>query len=230
MKQEIPKDAVFERWAALPGEMCFVPGRIRRAREIMAAVQPGKATVGFSWGTVGLLDVLRAAVEHVGNGGECVLSTFQMHQGAVAGLKWMVETGMVSRVSLLVDRMKWHRSPALVVALQELSGGRVVMFKTHAKFIGIRGARGEILCMSSANFSAAPRIENYCIFSGPGVSDCAFDLWEECAKICEPGRIPTYAESQRHVEEDPDQHGPAFLMREAALNSLGGLFEDLDLL
>lgn len=91
------------------------------------------------------------------------LSTWCMAGEDVNDLREWHRRGLVGRVDLFVGEIFQGSYPEVYALAKELiaeCGGRLVIFRNHAKVMAIKGERFDCLIESSANVNTNPRSEN----------------------------------------------------------------------
>lgn len=91
------------------------------------------------------------------------LSTWCMSGEDVVEIEKWHEMGMIGRVDLFVGEIFKGSYPEVYAAAIKMCrkcGGKLVIFRNHAKVMAIRGERFDCLIESSANVNTNPRSEN----------------------------------------------------------------------
>lgn len=91
------------------------------------------------------------------------LSTWCMAGEDVLDLRRWHKQGLIGRVDFFVGEIFKNSYPDVYAEVRQLiadCGGRVVIFRNHAKVMAIQGERFDCLIESSANINTNPRSEN----------------------------------------------------------------------
>lgn len=113
-------------------------------------------------------------VEMLGNKDVTVYaSTWTMNRQHATNLLSMVDSGAIKSLAVLTDAYFLRRESAvanfLVLGLKE-RGQRFLAFKNHVKAFAACAPDGRTVCvLSSANFSAQPRAENFTLSTDSGL-------------------------------------------------------------
>lgn len=110
------------------------------------------------------------------------LSTWCMAGEDVNDLREWHRRGLVGRVDLFVGEIFQGSYPEVYALARELiaeCGGRLVVFRNHAKVMAIKGERFDCLIESSANVNTNPRSENTVLTVDHALVDAYVKLFSE---------------------------------------------------
>ena len=108
----------------------------------------------------------------------CLLSTWCMAMDDVLQLEEWLQEGKVKRIDAYVGEIftgTYGGEYAKLKPLLKEYGGKVVIFRNHAKVIAGYGKKFYFAAESSANINTNPRAENTCLTIGKGL----FDFYKE---------------------------------------------------
>lgn len=120
----------------------------------------------ISNGEVDGLTYLRAAVKQQ----RCryvMLATWSLAAEDIREMRHWVKSGYIGRIDIYVGEMflsagRSHERKELIKLCRE-AGGRLVIFRTHAKVMAIFGERFDCAIVGSANINTNPRVEEMVI-------------------------------------------------------------------
>lgn len=133
---------------------------------------PGDSFLVISNGDVDSLSYLRMAVrqQHVEY---MVISTWRIGLTDVKEINSWIDRGFVDRVDFYVGELFMSRLAEQYIAMSEICrkcGGRIAVFRNHAKISAGFGDRFDFVFCGSANLNTNPRLENMFIAMDSGLA------------------------------------------------------------
>lgn len=151
----------------------------KEAAELIGTFGRGVRIVGVTGGQFSLIDLIEAVLEQVAPA-DVLVSTWTPGKAEMERVCELLETGMISRFRLLVDRSFPSRHPEYVARVSEIlaDGAEIRMTKTHAKFALVAAGDWRICVRTSMNFNVNPRLEQFDLDDDPRI----YELFDRVAR------------------------------------------------
>ena len=145
-----------------PHELRRVTSELALEKELTWHFENGVSYHCFSWGDVDSLTYFRVIVkqQHIKY---ALISTWCMASEDISEIRQWIERGYVDRVDFYIGEIfkaTYHKQYGELQQLCKELGGRVCMFRNHAKIMVVLGNNFDAVIESSANVNTNPRSEN----------------------------------------------------------------------
>jgi len=191
----IQKERETSRMTTSPGSVTIVSDsetkRIERKTDASAALsgnlpKPGQSIHFITNARYDFWMVVRCAIEIIGKVKYFYGSTWTMNRENVQELLTLYDDGTIENISMLTGLYFKRRESAvyaqLLAGLEE-RGQRFNSFRNHAKVILLQSGDDYIVMEGSANFTANPRLENFCIINDKKLYDFHKEWMEEMLEV-----------------------------------------------
>jgi hypothetical protein len=140
-------------------DAAYVKSRANSAAQDMQHFQRGGRRVGLNCGQYSLIDIIRACLELTGPA-SVTLATWSSGIRDGESAAFMLETGLATSMTWVVDASFCERQPEYVASLQRRFGDDcVIATMIHAKFALIRGDGWNLAVRTSMNLNRNDRFE-----------------------------------------------------------------------
>ena len=128
-------------------------------------VGPGVHVHGITDGTWSVADAVLALLRMTGPA-HCVISTWTAGNADIKRADRMLKARELLSLRMLVDRSFLNRQPEYCAQARERFGDDAIrVWAAHAKFVILHGGEWDVLYLTSANFNANPRLENFSVYA-----------------------------------------------------------------
>ncbi len=163
-------------------KMRRIQSEIALEKELPWHWEPNVSYHCISTGDVDGLTYLRAAVKQQ-KIRYALVATWSLAAEDVRELRHWVNRGYIGRLDVYVGEMFLSQGRAIerreLINLCRESGGRLVIFRTHAKVIAIFGERFDCAIAGSANINTNPRVEEMIITVNSELAKFYKDFFDE---------------------------------------------------
>lgn len=142
-----------------PKDAAYVKSRANSAEQDLQGFERGGRRVGLNCGQYSLVDIIRACLGFTGPASVTVATwSSGIRDGESAA--FMLETGLATSMTWVVDASFCERQPDYVASLQRRFGNDcVIATMIHAKFALIRGGGWNLAVRTSMNLNRNDRFE-----------------------------------------------------------------------
>jgi hypothetical protein len=205
---------------ALHNDPTFVESRSNAAAADLAGFGKGQRRIGWTGGQYSMIDLIRASLAFTGPA-DVIVSTWSSGIRDGESAAYMLETGLIRRMTWLVDASFFTRSPGYVERLERRFGPDcVIATLIHAKFAVIRNEEWSLAFRSSMNLNRNNRLELWEVDDSPLICDWLQGLVDELARTHDRGwrkdQRQAKAEFLSMFERDTEHGGQAAAVAESA--------------
>ena len=149
------------------------------AHDAIGLLTPGARVVGLTKGQFSLMDIVNAVLAQVGPA-ELMISTWKVGAVELEHVANMLDSHMIWRLRLLVDRSLLLRQPEEVALIHRLFGDETIrQTHTRANFALIAAADFRVTIRGSMTLSRNPRFEHFDLDDDPDIYAFFDDAVEE---------------------------------------------------
>lgn len=168
---------------------------VETAKETIGRLAPGARIVGLTKGQFSMLDLLRAVLDQTGPA-HVTISTWTAGIRDIEQANWLIKTGDILSLRMLVDRSFPQRQPGYCRRLVQAFGLDALRVTfNHAKFALIQNDQWTVVVRGSMNLNVNKRWENFDVDADPQMYDFFARLVDELEYTTPAGLEATYREA-----------------------------------